>query len=471
VKLAGCLWRSSLLPLKLRSFAPPDGWDTRPYVGVAAKIPAVRLVYLALLLGCASLLLAQARKPSKLPSPNASKLLSVKVTGSKRYTPDQIVAATGLQLGQTVSEDDFKQVSQHLGESGAFSNVAYAFQFSSEGLKVDLQVTDSGQFVAARFENFVWLSDQELFEKLRARVPLFDGQLPVAGTLADQVSDALQALAIERNLQGRVDYLRSGPQDGPMEAFDFSLTGQAIHIRNVEFPGAGSAELPSLDAAARKLSGQDYQRAILRVQAEKNFLPVYLQRGYLKAAFPDVQPKVVEDSAQETLVDVAFPVTPGRQYRLSELQLSGNKIFPAEQLRQLIHLQTGQPVNAVEVDKDIEAISKLYGTRGYMAARIQPTPEMNDAESTVKYLFQFQEGVVFKMGDLEIRGLDSRTTERVAAAWKLRGGDTYDSGYPKQFLQANNSLVPGDQWNITVHESVEEKDQTVDVSLHFDPRR
>ena len=435
------------------------------------RIPAVKRILPALLLGCASLLSAQVRKPSKPISPSASKLLSIKVTGSKRYTPDQIIAATGLQLGQTVSEDDFQQVSRRLGESGAFGNVAYAFQFSSEGIKLDLQVTDSDQFVAARFENFVWLSDQELFEKLRARVPLFDGRLPVAGTLADQVSDALQALAIERQLQGRADYLRSGPQDGPIEAFDFSLTGQAIRVRNFEFPGAGSAELSSLDAAAKKLSGQDYQRAIIRVQAEKNFLPVYLERGYLKAAFSDPQPKIVEDNSQETLVDVAFPVTPGRQYKLSELQLSGYKVFPAEQLRQLIRQQTGQPANAVQVDEDIEAIKKLYGTRGYMAARIQLTPEINDAESTVKYLFQFQEGGVFKMGDLDIRGLDSRTTERVAAAWKLRGGDTYDSGYPKQFLDANNSLVPSDQWNVTVHESVEEKDRVVDVSLHFDPRR
>ncbi len=106
-----------------------------------------------------------------------------------------------------------------MGETGAFSNVAYTFQFNPEGIKLDLQVTDSEPFVPVRFENFVWLSDQELHEKLSAREPLFQGQLPVSGNLADQVSEALQGLAIEHNLHGRVDYLRAGPQDGPMEAF------------------------------------------------------------------------------------------------------------------------------------------------------------------------------------------------------------------------------------------------------------
>ncbi len=125
---------------------------------------------------------AQAPRKSTRPlPPSAFKLISIRVAGTKRYTPDQIKAATGLQLGQTVSEDDFKAVSRHLGETGAFSDVAYAFQYSSEGAKLDIQIADANQFVPARFDNFVWLTDQELLQKLQARVPLFNGELPVAG--------------------------------------------------------------------------------------------------------------------------------------------------------------------------------------------------------------------------------------------------------------------------------------------------
>ena len=192
------------------------------------------------MLACASLLSAQTRKPSAPPS--SSKLISINVTGSSRYTPEQIIAATGLQPGQNVSEDDFKSVTRHLGETGAFSDVAYSFQFGPEGMKLALQVTDSNPFVPVRFENIVWLSDQELFEKLRTRVPLFQGQLPVTGDLADEVSEALQVLAIELKLRGRVDYLRAGPEDGPMEAFEFSLTGQPIIVRKIDFSGASPAE-------------------------------------------------------------------------------------------------------------------------------------------------------------------------------------------------------------------------------------
>jgi outer membrane protein assembly factor BamA len=395
----------------------------------------------------------------------------VKTTGTKRYKSEEVIAASGLQLGQTVSEDDFKKAARVLGETGAFGDVLYSFQYSDEGAKLDLQVQDAEKFVPARFDNLVWFSDKELFDQLHAQVPLFQGQLPEAGDLADQVSNALQGLLIAHNLQGRVDYLRAAHEDGPIEAFVFTVTGPQIHIRNIVFAGSGTAELPLLDAAARKLQGADFSRSILRTQEDKDFLPLYLQRGYLKATFGDAQAKVIQDSPKETTVDVTFSVDPGRQYKLAALELAGNKTFPADRLRPLIHMQPKQPVNAIQLDTDIEAMKKLYGTRGYMAVNIQPDPEIDDANSTVKYVLRIQEGDVYSMGDVEIRGLDSRMTARLQDDWKLRAGDPYDSSYPKNFLdQADKEISLLTDWNASVRESLNPEEKTVDVTLRFDPR-
>jgi outer membrane protein insertion porin family len=411
------------------------------------------------------------KQSSKELPPSAFKLVSIKTTGTKRYKPEEVIAASGLQIGQTVSEDDFKEAVRVLGETGAFGDIAYNFQYSSDGAKLDLQVQDAEQFVPVRFDNLVWFSDQELLDQLHAAVPLFQGQLPTGGNLADQVSNALQGLLIARKVQGRVDYLRAAHEDGPVEAFVFSVSGSEIHIRNVEFAGAGTTELPLLETAARKLQGADFLRSILRTQEDKNFLPLYLQRGYLKATFADAQAKVVQDSPQETLVDVTFPVDPGRQYKLTEIELSGNKSFDAETLRGLIHAKLDQPANAVQLDGDIEAMKKLYGTRGYMAVVIRSDPEMDDANSTVKYKLQIQEGDVYTMGDLDIRGLDSRTTARLEDDWRLREGDPYDSSYPKRFLEQAEKEISGERdWNTSVRESLNANEKTVDVSLHFDPK-
>jgi len=422
---------------------------------------------------CLSSALAQTTRklsPKDLPA-SAFKLISIKTAGTQRYKPEEIIAQSGLQLGRTVSDDDFKKAARRLGETGAFRDVLYSFQYSADGTKLDLQVQDVEGFVPARFDNVVWFSDQELLDQLHAQVPLFHGQLPIAGDLADQVSSGLQSLLIAHSLAGRVDYLRAAHEDGSIEAFVFTVAGPEIHIRNIAFAGAQAPELPLLEAAARRLQGADFLRSMLRSQEDKNFLPVYLERGYLKAAFGDAQAKVVQDSPQETMVEVTFRVEPGRQYKLAALEISGNRSFPTDVLRPLIHAQINQPANGAQLETDIAALKKLYGSRGFMAAGIEPDREIDDANSSVKYLLEIHEGDIYKMGDLEIRGLDSRTAARLQDEWKLRGGDPYDSGYGRRFLeQADKDISLMGDWNASIRESLNHEEKTVDVTLRFDPK-
>lgn len=250
-----------------------------------------RILHYACGLLCIGSAFAQTRKPAPKPlSASAYQVIAVSSTGSRRYKPEDIAAATGLQIGQAAHEDDFKSAARILGDSGAFKDVAFSFDYSGKGTKVEFQVIDAPDFAPARFENFVWFSDQDLAAKLHARVPLFHGELPVRGELVDQVSLALQAMLIEQNVEGRADYVRAGPEGGPTEAFDFTVSGRRITIRDVQFTGADPSLLPALQAAATDLSGKEYSRAAIRIQAEKSFLRFYLQRGYLKATLVTPRP-------------------------------------------------------------------------------------------------------------------------------------------------------------------------------------
>jgi outer membrane protein assembly factor BamA len=426
------------------------------------RIPAIATVCFSLAFG-----FAQTRKPSPrdLP-PSAFKLRSVKITGTNRYKPEDVIHAAGLQIGQPVHDDDLKNVVRLLGESGAFSAVTYTSQFDPDGTKVDLQLRDAEKFVPAHFDNLVWFTDRELLEKLHASVPLFDGQLPVGGGSAGEVSEALQVLLIQKNVAGQVDYLRPS-QDNPVEAFVFSVSGPHITIRNVEFSGAGPAELPLLTAAAKTLQGAEYMRPAVRALEDKAFLPIYREHGYLKAVLGDPAPTVIQNDPHETLVDVKVPVDPGRQYKIATIEISGNKAFPADTLRATFRFQAGQVANAVELEKGLDSIRQLYGTQGYMGASIKAEPRMDDPQSTVTYVVPIVEGDVYKMGELEIRGLDSRTTALLQNNWTLRGGDIYDSSYVVKFVEQAYKAI-GD-WHVSVHESVDPHDKTVDVTVRFDP--
>jgi outer membrane protein assembly factor BamA len=401
--------------------------------------------------------------------PSEFKLKSVQVTGTSHYKPEDVIRAANLKLGQSMHDEDLKTMVRLLGESGAFGAVSYTSEFDPDGAKVKLKLRDADRFFPTYFDNAVWFTGRELVEKLHARVPLFDGQLPTNGALAGEVSEALQALLIEKNVAGQVNYLRPLDDENPVEAFVFTVQGPTITIRNVEFSGAGQAELPMLEEAAKNLQGTEYRRPAIRAQEDKAFLSIYREHGFLKAAVGDPEPTVVQNDAHDTLVDVMVPVHPGRQYRLAGIKFSGNTVFPDATLHAAFHVQAGEAANVLELEKDLEAVRQIYGTRGYMDPTIKAEAQREETYFTVTYVVSIAEGDVYKMGEVEIRGVDSPTRARLENDWTLHSGDIYDSSYVGRFVEQACKEV-GD-WHASVHETLDPQDKTVDVTVRFEPPR
>lgn len=412
------------------------------------------------------------------------KLVAVKVTGTARYSDKEIIAASGLQIGQNAAEGDFKEAVRRLGDSGLFSDVMYSFTSTGSTVKLELQLSDNGKakLVPAHFENIVWFTDDELQAALQIRVPLFKKLLPLSGNLPDKVSEALQAMLTEKQLPGRVDYLREGAGDESGEksgdevrGIVFRVDEISIRIHDVEFPGASPEQTALLETVARRLTGAEYGRTNLAATARFDFLPVYLQRGYLKAAFAPsdahVLPPSLSSDAQapaELEVDAIVPVTPGKVYATSGLDWKGASAISASELAALIHLPLDQPANAVRLASDLENVSRLYRSRGYMMVQVTPDAQLNEEKSTVHYDLKVVEGDLYKMGELEITGLDTQARSKVLAAWTLQAGQPYNAEYSKKFLRDADSLLPrGVAWAVQVHETPDARDKTVDVEIHY----
>ena len=138
--------------------------------------------------------------------------------------------------------------------------------------------------------------------------------------------------------------------------------------------------MPALEAAGRRLADREYSRSRLNLLVQHQLLPVYYERGYLKAEFGEPEPKVVKQPSAEnedgprnqTVVDVTFAVTPGQQYKLKSLEWSGNHEFPTETLQKMVRAELGQPANTIRLGDNLKDIQKLYGSRGFITCTIKP---------------------------------------------------------------------------------------------------
>jgi outer membrane protein assembly factor BamA len=407
---------------------------------------------------------------------NERQLISITVVGNKRFPQDAIATTTSLQIGTPVVEDDFKKAIRLVGDTGCFTDVGYSYSFSSAGTKLELHVTEAEKFVPARFEDFVWFPEAEMRARIKEHVPLFDGQLPLSGRMTDDVSDVLQAMLVEGGIPGHVDYVRAGKDNGPVEAIVFKVSEVLIRIRKIEFTGAGADELPALEAAAERIPSREYSKSRLNLFAQRQLLPVYYERGYLKASFGDPQPKPVKTTTDDSddgprnqsVVDVSFPVTPGQQYKVKSLAWSGNHEFPTETLEKMIHLQSGQIADTVRLSNDLKSVQTLYTSHGFMKAAVKPEADFDDAAGTVGIRLSVAEDIAYHMGDLEFRGLDNSLTAKLRELWKIRPGEVYDATYLSEYLDAARKILPSRvDWECTPHVTANVRDKTVDVDLIY----
>src|SRR5215831_12954567 len=187
-------------------------------------------VVLVFLLTCAAF--AQNAPQRKGASVSAYKIIRIGITGNSRYRTEQITQLLGLKVGDSAAEGDFQSAVQRLGDTGLFTDVSFKYSFSSAGTEVDFQVKENDKLLPVRFDNLVWFSDQEWIEKIKAAVPLFQGELPGEGSLADTVADALQNMVAEHSTAARVEVHRPGDEEGTANDIAYSVTGLPIRIQS-----------------------------------------------------------------------------------------------------------------------------------------------------------------------------------------------------------------------------------------------
>jgi outer membrane protein assembly factor BamA len=390
-------------------------------------------------------------------------LVRVVVTGSQRYREEDLVRATGLTVNTQVTSDDLQNAANHLGNSGAFATVQFLFKpaVGARGVEADFQVTDAEKYLPAMFENFVWFSDQDLQDALHQAVPLFEGNIPNSGTMSDDVSAALRKFLAAKGLPSEISYIMSATFGGLPTAYKFKVADANLKISDVMLIGAARMTPEQLAKAVAPLKGTDYLRSDVAIVLEKNLTPIYQQRGYLKFAIAEIKPKVDEKSQ----VTVEATLSEGEQYRLAGLSWSGNTLISSDDLTKHITLKPGNPVDALQLDRDLAQVRKLYGKFGREAVSIKPLPAfVND---TVSYAFQVTEGDLYRMGKLEIEGVEPEQAHKLEQIWKLAEGQPYDATYVHQFIADTVVKVPGHKWDWKMFEQIDDPQKTVNVRLQI----
>src|SRR5262245_29606619 len=309
-----------------------------------------RLMVLPLLLICllAATLLLAVSAASQDPPPNSKwRLTKVNFEGLKSQPPEKMIAASGLQVGQTVDFEMIKASSQRLSQTGLFGKVAYRYRYSSTQIELtfELEEKTTGK-KKCQFDNFVWFSDKEVVDAVKRDIPDFDGSMQVSDFVGEEVRKSLARLLQEKKIAGEVGF----EMDENL-SYVFKVKGANLPICDFLFPGAKDELKKPLLEVLRQLFKTQYSKSEVGAYVKHALIPVYNQHGYLKAAIQQPQSSLsasgacanepVFDDARQT-VTYQVAVIEGPEYRMGQVTIMGLPEDEAARVKAAWGLKAGE---------------------------------------------------------------------------------------------------------------------------------
>jgi len=423
----------------------------------------------------AALLLLAAGVVAQEPPPNAKwRLTTIVFEGLKSQPPEKMIAASGLKVGQTIDFEMVKAAAQRLSATGLFGKVAYRYRYSSTQIELTFELEEKATGKKrCSFDNFVWFSDKEIADAIRRDMPDFDGTILISDFATEEVKKSLTRLLAEKKIVGEVAYelFRVEDKTGEDLFHMFKVKGANLPICDIQFAGAQDDLKKSLLDALKPLFKTEYSKNDVGAFANAALLPIYTQRGYLKAAFQTPQPSLSASGACANAVAVTLPVAEGLQYHWNDPAWSGNQAYSTQELNAALKLKQDDVADLTKIEKSWVEISGVYGKKGYLRVRIKLDRVFDDARRLVTYQVALTEGPQYRMGQVTIAGLSEDEAMRVKDAWGLKAGEIFSASYANVFLDKvmRAGLIKQPQGLRTAQElKRDDQRMTVDVVVKFE---
>jgi outer membrane protein assembly factor BamA len=402
-------------------------------------------------------------------------LRQVHAEGFKAFTEVTIVSLTGLVPGAQTGKADLQAGADHLLQTGLFANVSYNFQTRNDGLTVTYHVEEA-PLLPVYFDNMPWLSDSEIADAIRAKIPFYAGRLPAEGTLVDQAHDAIFALLAARGLRAALEHQPIANPVGEGNILQFRVEGAAMQIASLTFSDPALAASKVIQQHLAEIEGKEYSRTAIDTFLAEQVRPYYLQQGYLRVKLgpPEVRLSGNPNQKLPERLPVFVPIAAGAIYQWKGAQWHGNNALSELALEGLLGEKSGAVANGMEIEAGWDRIREQYGQKGHLDVKIDATPVYDDAARTISYTVSIEEGTAYRFGKLVPSGISLEGERRLRQAWLIAPGALFDKSVFEEFLtklETHPAKIFGD---LPVHYDgvghwlqTEPKDGTVDVLLDF----
>ena len=358
-------------------------------------------------------------------SAEQGRVVRVDVSGAKTVAKETVLANVQTRSGMDYSDEVVSEDIRRLFALGYFTDVRADVDTLPEGLLLTFVVKEKPSIDSILIEGQRMLSKAKLLELLGLKVgELYDPR---------KLKKGLEQIKAEYTRKGyaqadAVSRVVEHTEENTLTLYLVVDEGSRMRVYQVLIEGNhafSDRQVLKLIKTRRKwwIWPAVYSEQVLNEDMER-IKAFYRKNGYQDIAVKSEifrQPNGRRLSLHVTLQE-------GLQHRIGQVSLTGIKLFPETEVKEVIQLKPGAVYSSDTLQEDLKMIKQYYGDRGYIHADVTPEPQLDDANKRVNLIYHITEKELVAINRLDIQG--NLKTKDVVVRRELRvwPGETFDGG-------------------------------------------
>ena len=321
-----------------------------------------------------------------------------------------VVRTAGLSRGQLLTSallrTDLEDAIRRVYGLGLFSQVNAETSRVADGVRVTFVVEEFPKLKDVAYEGFRRVRKKDFETKVKAK----EGEILTDKKIFDWQQEILKLYKEKGFLLVKIEHETTKPDSLGQVTLTYKIDeGDPVRIRNIEITGNDHFTDEQIEIKLVNRQKRWYRKANLKedefIKDLDRVVDFYKQRGFIDAKVIDYDMKFDRGWASITI-----NVSEGTKYYFGNVTIKGDSVLKQEDLRKLVHYQSGEPYNTKLAQATLQDLFGAYSEEGYIYAQVAPVENMRS--DTVDITYEVTEGLPAKVRLVSIEG-NEQTHDKV----------------------------------------------------------
>ena len=395
---------------------------------------------------------------------NKKIITEITVVGNKRIEKDAILRIIDARTGDIIKQENISKDLKKIYDMGYFDDVIVEKEPHDNGAKIVFKVTEKPSIREIKFKKNSVYKNEELMESINIKT----GSILNVHTINSNV-DRLRLLYTEKNYHNCSITYEIIPLEHSQADIAFTIEeGEKIKVEKIKFEGNShfsEKELKKVMETSEKglfsfftssgdLNETEVKNDAVRIES------LYKNNGFIDAKVSDPNVEIGKE-----YISISFKIEEGAQYKIKQIDLSGDLILTREEILEKIKSKEGELYNREQIRNDMNSIADLYSQHGFANVHINPLINKNENEHLMAVNYSINKGEPVYFKNVNISGNLKTRDKVIRRELKVVEQDLYNKDAIEKSYKNLNRLDYFSEIDVMRVKTEEENQMNLDVKV------